>query len=110
MTVKSSLIAGVFALASLGIASAKTYDIRLDNPTKVGDTQLKAGEYKVKLEGTQAKFKGVDNSQTLTAPVKIESNGSKFNQTAVQTNSQSGSDVLQEIDLGGSTTKLEFGE
>jgi hypothetical protein len=110
MTMKSSLIAGVFALASLGVASAKTYDIRLDNPTKVGDTQLKAGEYKVKVEGTQAKFMGVDKSQTYTAPVKIESSGTKFSQTTVQTNSQSGTDILQEIDLGGSTTKLEFGE
>lgn len=96
------------ALFTLGIASAKSYDIRLDNTTTVGSTQLKAGEYKVKVTGTQATFIDSNTSKSYTATVKTTTNTSKFDQTVVQTSNQNGVDSLKEIDLGGSTTKLEF--
>jgi hypothetical protein len=110
MTTKSVLTLGAMALFTLGIASAKSYDIRLDNATTVGSTQLKAGEYKVKVNGSEATFTDANTSKSYTAAVKTESNTTKFDQTTVQTSKQNGVDSLKEIDLGGSTTKLEFGE
>jgi hypothetical protein len=108
MTTKSVLTLGAMALFTLGIASAKSYDIRLDNNTTVGSTQLKAGEYKVKVNGSQATFIDANTSKSYTAAVKTETNTTKFDQTTVQTTNQNGTDSLKEIDLGGSTTKLEF--
>jgi hypothetical protein len=108
MTTKSVLTLGAMALFTLGIASAKSYDIRLDNATTVGSTQLKAGEYKVKVTGTQATFIDSNTSKSYTAAVKATTNTAKFDQTVVQTTNQNGTDSLKEIDLGGSTTKLEF--
>lgn len=108
MTTKSVLTLGAMALFTLGIASAKSYDIRLDNPTTVGSTQLKAGQYKVKVNGSQAVFMDANSSKSYTAAVKTTTNTTKFDQTVVQTTSQNGMDNLKEIDLGGSTTKLEF--
>lgn len=108
MTTKSLLIVGALALAS--IASAKSYDIRLDEATTVGNTQLKAGEYRVKVNGSQATFIDAMSSKTYTAPVKMENADKKFDQTTVQTQNKNGVMALQEIDLGGSSTKLEFGE
>ena len=61
MTAKSFLIVGALSLASLGIASAKSYDIVLSDPTMAGTTQLQPGEYKLKVEGTQAVFTDVQN-------------------------------------------------
>jgi hypothetical protein len=110
MTTKSVLITGAFALATLGIAGAKSYDIRLDETTHVGSTELKAGEYSVKVNGSEAVFTDSVTSKTYKAPVKAEANSTKFDQTMVQTHKQNGADTLREIDLGGSTTKLEFGE
>ncbi len=110
MTTKSVLTLGAMALFTLGIASAKSYDIRLDNTTTVGSTQLKAGEYKVKVNGSEVTFTDANTSKSYTAPVKTETNTSKFDQTSVQTHNENGVDNLKEIDLGGSTTKLEFGE
>src|ERR1700692_4528431 len=110
MTTKPVFIIGALALASLNIASAKTYDIRLDGATKVGNTELKAGQYKVKVDGSQVVFTDTENLKSFTAPVKIENSDRKFDETMTTTQNQNGTASLREIDLGGSTTKLEFGE
>jgi hypothetical protein len=110
MTAKSLLIVGALGLASLGIASAKSYDIRLGTPVMVGSAELKAGDYKVKVEGSQAVFTDVVSSKTWTAPVKIENGDRKFDMTAVEMSNQGDTAHIDAIDLGGSNTKLEFGQ
>jgi hypothetical protein len=110
MTNKSLILAGAMALFSLTIASAKTYDITLGSPAKAGKMELRAGEYKVKVEGSNAVFKNVDTSETFTAPVKIENTGKKHDYTAVESTKQNGEDKIQAIELGGSDETLEFGE
>jgi hypothetical protein len=106
---KSALIIGAFALASLNIASAKSYDFRIDNPTKVGSVELKPGEYHVKIEGSNAVFVPADTKKEITAPARIENSDRKFDQTMVMTRNENGVSSLKEIDLGGSNTKVEFG-
>ena len=110
MTMKSLLITGAVALASLGIASAKSYDIHLGATVSVGTTQLKAGAYQVKVNGSQATFTDANTSKSVTAPVKTATGDKKFDQTVVLPQNQNGVDTLHEIDLGGSTTRLQFGE
>jgi hypothetical protein len=41
--------------------------------------------------------------------VKIESGSQKFEQTAVDVNTAGGQPVVQDIQLGGTTTTLDFG-
>jgi hypothetical protein len=110
MTAKSLLFVGALGLASLGIASAKSYDIMLNAPAMAGSTQLKPGEYKLKVEGTQAVFAEVEGSKTWTVPVKVENAAQKFDQTAVESSIQGDVAHIHTIDLGGSNTKLEFGQ
>jgi hypothetical protein len=110
MTAKSLLIVGALGLASLGIASAKSYDIRLEAPAMVGTTELKAGDYKLKVEGTQAVFTDVQSSKSFTATVKIASGAQKFGETVVETTQQADMAHIDAIDLAGSNTKIEFGQ
>jgi hypothetical protein len=110
MTGKSLLIYGALTLASLGIASAKSYDIILDTPAKAGANELKAGEYKLKVEGSQAVFTGVQGDKSFSVPVKIENGDKKFNNTSVESTTQDGMANIQAIDLGGSTTRLRLGQ
>jgi len=110
MTNRSLLLAGALALASFSIASAKSYDIMLTEPALAGSLHLKAGEYHVKVEGATAVFTSVDTAEKYTAPVKIEKTGKKFDQTAVETNTTNGTDKVQSIELGGSETRLDFGD
>lgn len=101
-------ILAAFAISSLGVASAKSYDFILDTPTKLGDTQLKAGQYSVKVNGNQAVIKDAQTGKSWSAPVTLETSDHKFDRTMVATQDQSGTPAVIEIDLGGSTTKLAF--
>jgi hypothetical protein len=108
MTTRSLIIVGALTLSSIGVASAKSFDVILGAPAMAGNTELKAGEYKITVEGTQAVFKEAQGSKSIAVPVKVENADHKFGQTSVETSNQNGMDNIQSIDLGGSNTKLEF--
>lgn len=110
MTTKSLLIVGALGLAGLSIASAKSYDIILNDATMAGSTQLQPGEYKLKVEGSQAVFTDVQSSKSWTAPVKVQTADRKFGQTVVETSHQGDMAHIDAIDLAGSNTKLAFGQ
>jgi hypothetical protein len=102
------LLVGALALASLSLASAKSYDITLTQAAKAGSVQLAAGQYRLKVDGSNAVFTSVDGNKSVSVPVKVESAEKKFDQTAVETNDSNGASKVEAIELGGSTTKLEF--
>jgi hypothetical protein len=111
MHARTFLMAGVLTLSSLAIANAKTYDIKLDAPAKAGSNELKPGQYKLKVEGSQAVITDAQNSKsTVTVPVKVENADRKFQYTVVESKSQDGMDNIQAIDLGGSNTRLSIGK
>lgn len=108
MKTKLFLAAGVVALSTLSFASAKTYEITLSSPSKAGSLQLKAGQYKLKVDGTNATFIGVDNAKSATTTVKVVPTDKKFETTVVDADKDGGTAVIKDIELGGSKTKLEF--
>jgi hypothetical protein len=100
---------GILAVCSLTIASAKTYELTLSGVTKVGSVQLKPGQYTLKVTGTNAVFTEVETAKSFTTPVKVENTDKKFDTTQVNANKEGGTDVVKDIELGGSKTKLDFG-
>ncbi len=106
---KTFLAISILALSSLTVASAKSYDIMISNPTKVGSVQLKPGSYKLTIKGSDAVFTDVNSAKSYTTPVKVQSTDQKFDQTRVQSTKDGDQDRIKEIDLGGSKTKVDFG-
>jgi uncharacterized membrane protein YvbJ len=102
------LLAGVLAISSLSLASAKTYEISLSGPTKAGNLTLKPGQYTLKVDGNNATFTFVDTAKQFTTPVKVNTVDKKFEGTRVDANKDNGTDVIKDIELGGTKTKLEF--
>jgi len=92
----------------LTLANAKSYEIILSSPTKAGNVQLKPGQYRLKVEGSNATFTNLETSKSVTTPVKVENGDTKFDTTKVQSSKDGDTEKLQEIDLGGSKTKLGF--
>ena len=74
----------------------------------MGSAQLKAGQYKLKVDGSNAIFTDANNEKTVTTPVKVEEGDKKVDSTRVQSTVDGDSDRIQEIDLEGSKTKLTF--
>jgi opacity protein-like surface antigen len=106
---KSVLLAAVLALVTLSLASAKSYTISFANPTKVGSVQLKAGEYKLQLDGTKATFTSVKSHESFsTDATKVESVDKSFENTRIDTSTDNGSTVAKDIEVGGSKIKIDF--
>jgi hypothetical protein len=110
MTIKSTLVVFVLCLAAVGIASAKTYSMTLSEPALAGTVQLKAGAYELTLkDATVTLTSNGGSGKSITIPVKIEQSSTKFDQTSVETASNSaGVHTLHSIDLGGSNTRVVF--
>jgi hypothetical protein len=100
-----------FATVAVAAASAATYHVRILENSTINGTELKAGEYKVDVleKDNKAVFhKGHDATETK---VKVETANGKFRQTTFRYDRDaSGKMTLQELNIGGSTTKLIFSE
>lgn len=95
-----------FLMLALAVASAKTYYVTFFQPSVIGGTELKAGEYQLKVEGDQLTVK--NGKIVAQAAVKVEQNGVKYSRTAVRYNNGDGRYRVQEIRLGGTNLKLSF--
>jgi hypothetical protein len=90
---------------SLGIATAaSSYHVRIADPTWVGGTKLKPGEYEVKVDGDKVTFKQGKNVVAVSA--KVETSTSKFSDTQMDIKTENGQAKLKELDLGGTKSKI----
>ena len=91
-----------FAALGMGIASAaSTYKVELAQKTQVGGTELKAGEYKVEVQGDKAIFKS-GKDVVAQSSAKVENGKQKYSSTAVSTKDSK----LESIAVGGTTMKI----
>lgn len=102
---KKALLA--MAFFGLGLAYAGTsYRVNLYRPTTVNGTALKAGECKIELHDNKILVK--QGKVSAEATVKLESNPQKFPSTTVGYAGDGSGSELQEIRIGGTTTKVVF--
>jgi hypothetical protein len=92
------------AAFALGIASAAApiYNVTLSSSLSVGSAQLKAGNYKVEMQGDKAVFKM--GKTAVEVPAKLEKGDQQYSYTAIVSNG----DKLLEIDLGRTAEKILF--
>ena len=106
---KKLLAVAALALFTLTVVSAKTYNITLVKPTKAGTVQLKPGQYKLEVKDGNAIFTdGANSKNTFTTPVKVQEADKKYDDTRVISSQDGEFDKINEIDLGGSKTKIGF--
>ena len=99
------IVASLAILSALAMAGAgNTYKVDLYQATVVNGTTFKPGECKVEVRDNQVVLKQGKTSAETT--VRVENAGNKFNTTSV---GYSEGNHIQEIRLGGTTTKLVFG-
>jgi hypothetical protein len=98
----------LFAALGLSVASAKTYDITLDANTKVGSVELKPGKYSLEvMDSSKIRFKAT-NGQAVEASAKVTTSEKKFPSTLIDLKTVNGTAQVNEIDLGGTKTKILF--
>jgi hypothetical protein len=94
----ATLVLGAAAIA------ASSYDVKLYAPVSIGATNLKAGDYKVEMQGDKAVFKSGKN--VIEVPATMGTSDQKFGFTSLLTTDSK----LREIDLGGTKSKIVFNQ
>lgn len=100
------LIVTFVLLAGLVFASSASYTVTLFQPSVVGGTELKPGDYKMTVQDNKVVIS--KGKEKVEANVKSETADSKFASTSVRYTNTDGKLKIQEIRLGGTTTKLVF--
>ncbi len=86
------------------VPGGKSYTVTLTQPSVVSGTQLKAGDYRLKVTPDKITLGSGKNSVEVKA--KVETSEQKFSSTAIRYAETSGQPVITEIRLGGTNTKL----
>jgi hypothetical protein len=96
-----------FGTFALGIAMAATgHRVVISNPTWVNGNELKPGEYRVEVQGDKVMITGQNNS--IEVPGTLQTDGKKYSDTALRSETVNGKQQLEEIDLGGTKTSIHF--
>ena len=99
----------ILSLATLALAlSAETHRITLFHTTVLNGKELKPGDYKVEIKDSKAIIS--QGKQSVESSVRVENADAKFGATSVRYANGDGKYNLKEIRLGGTKTKLVFGE
>jgi hypothetical protein len=92
------------ALGLAAVASAKSYDITLYEPSVIGQTELKPGDYTLEVKAEKVIIRR--GRQMGEAPVRVETADSKYSSTTVRYRNGDGKYHIQEIHVGGTNMKL----
>lgn len=95
-----------FAIVALSVASAATHRLSFVD-SSIGKGQVvKAGDYHVDVKDNAIVL--VNGRQKVEVPAKVENVAEKFRRNKVLYNHENGKMVIQEIQIGGTNTKLTF--
>lgn len=96
-----------FTTIALAVSSAaSTYKLTLFQPSQVGEKTLKPGDYKLSVDGDKVTISS--GKETVEATAKVETSDKKFSTTTVRYNGTDGKNRVQQIQIGGTTTKVVF--
>jgi hypothetical protein len=96
------------AVAGLSVAGAKSYDVTFASPAVLGSVEVPAGQYQLKIDGSKVMLTNSTNGKRLEADATVQAMPTKFSETIVQSKHVDGKDLVNEIQIGGTKTALDF--
>ncbi len=91
---------------ALAIASAKSYTVKVFQPAVFAGTVLKAGEYKIEVNGDKVALKA--GEKLVEASVSVQNTDSKNPATILRYAPENGRMHIREILLEGTNTRIVF--
>ena len=102
----NSIRIAVLSAAAAALASAATYRVSLPTDANLAGQDLKAGDYKIDVNGDTATVKG--SGHTVDAKVTTQTTATKNDSTAVKMVQVDGKYTVQSIQIGGKAITLVF--
>jgi hypothetical protein len=97
-----------FCFASLALlaSAAPIYKVTLTESAVIAGSVVKPGDYKIVINGDKATL--TSGKTSLEVPVKVETGTQKYQYTTVESRTEAGKTVLDDIHVGGTSTTLVF--
>jgi len=97
-----------FSFASLALlaSAAPVYKVKLTESAVIAGSAVKAGDYRIVVNGDKATL--TTGKTSVEVPVKLETGTQKFQYTSVEIRTEKGKNVVDDIQVGGTTTTLVF--
>jgi hypothetical protein len=97
-----------FCFASLALlaSAAPVYKVTLTESAVIAGSVVKPGDYRIVVNGDKATL--TSGKTTLEVPVKVETGTQKYQFTSVESRTEAGKTVLDDIHVGGTSTTLVF--
>lgn len=106
LCMKLFLSALCFASLALLASAAPSYKVTLTQPAVIAGSVVQPGDYRIVINGDKATL--TTGKTSLEVPVKVENGTQKFQYTSVESRTEGGKTVLDDIHLGGTSTTLVF--
>jgi hypothetical protein len=100
------VLAVMFVIGISAAYAASSYHVTLYKATTINGTQLKPGDVKLELQGDKVVIK--QGKTSVESNVTVQNGSTKFADTSVGYVGESTNNEVQEIRLGGTSTKLVF--
>lgn len=97
-----------FLLMVTPASADKSYNINLSQASRIGNTEIKAGDYKLVVDAPKVRLVEMRSGKAIDLEAKIQTGEEKFNTTAVHAKTVDGVTKIVEIKLGGSKTSIVF--
>lgn len=101
---KRILVLSAIFLFSVGLCAAKTFTVKLHQPTEIAGQELKPGNYKVELTESTATL--TNGRVKVETAIKQEQSDERFSTTSVRYTDDNGKMKIREIRVGGTNTKV----
>ena len=98
----------LLALTSISFAGSKRYDITFGSPALVGGAEVASGQYELSFEGSKVTLVNSNTRKSIETTATVQTAGKKYGETIVQSKHVVGKDLVDEIQLGGTKTALDF--
>jgi len=98
----------LLALTSISFAGAKHYDVTFGSPAVLGGTEVASGQYELSFDGAKVTLVNSNTHKSFAATATVQNSEKKFSETIVQSKHVDGKDLVNEIQLGGTKTALDF--
>jgi hypothetical protein len=98
----------LLALTSIALAGTKRYDVMFGSPAVLNGMEVQSGQYQLSVDGSKVTLVNSSTHKTFETTATVQTSEKKYNDTIVQSKHVDGKDLVNEIQLGGTKTALDF--
>jgi hypothetical protein len=96
------------AIAGLTFAGSKSFEVTFNAPAVLGPMEVESGHYHVSFDGSKVTLVNETTRKSFETTATVQASEKKYSETVVESKRDAGKLLVDEIQVGGTKTALEF--